>query len=86
MALSMTDFVIGPGVSKVLEIGTIPVLLNSPTVGFNPTTEFLLDGDKIEPEVSVPMAATAKFAATTTPLPALDPPVSNIPIPYGFKV
>ena len=58
IALSITLFVIGPGVSKVLEMGTIPVLLNNPIVGFNPTTEFLLDGDKMEPEVSVPTAAT----------------------------
>ena len=47
----------GPGVSRVEEMGTIPVLLNTPTVGFNPTTEFRLEGDVIDPEVSVPTAA-----------------------------
>jgi hypothetical protein len=67
----------GPGVSRVEEMGTIPVLLNTPTVGFNPTTEFRLEGDVIDPEVSVPTAATAKFAATDTPLPAELPPVSK---------
>ena len=86
MALSTTFFVMGPGVSNVLEIGTIPVLLNTPIVGFNPTTEFLLDGEVIEPEVYVPTAATAKLAAIDTPLPAVYPPVSNSPLPYGFNV
>jgi len=59
IALSMTFFVIGPGVSSVLEIGTMPVLLNNPTVGLNPVTEFSEDGESIDPEVSVPTAATA---------------------------
>jgi hypothetical protein len=33
-------FVMGPGVSNVLEIGTIPVRLNKPVVGFRPISEF----------------------------------------------
>ena len=66
------------GVSKVDEIGTIPPLLNKPIVGFKPTIEFLLDGDKIDPEVSLPTAATEKLVATATPLPELEPPVSII--------
>jgi hypothetical protein len=33
MLLSVIFFVMGPGVSKVLEIGTIPVRLNKPVVG-----------------------------------------------------
>ena len=81
IALSITNLVIGPGVSSVLEIGTIPPLLNKPIVGLSPTTEFELDGDKIDPEVSVPIAATAKFAAVATPLPELEPPVSCIFLP-----
>ena len=59
MALSTTVLVMGPGVSKVLDMGTIPVRLAKPTVGFSPTTEFMLDGERMEPEVSVPMAAAA---------------------------
>ena len=59
MALSVTFLVIGPGVSNVPDIGTIPFRLNKPTVGFSPTTELLLEGDRIDPEVSVPTAATA---------------------------
>ena len=81
IALSITLLVIGPGVSKVDEMGTIPVRLKTPIVGFNPTIEFKLDGDVIDPDVSVPTAATAKFAAMVTPLPAELPPVSKIPLP-----
>ena len=55
----MTVLVMGPGVSSVLEMGTMPVRLANPMVGFNPTTEFMLDGERMEPEVSVPMAAAA---------------------------
>src|SRR5690606_8691120 len=81
MALSITLFVIGPGVSRVLEIGIIPPLLKTPTVGFSPTSEFWLDGDKIDPDVSDPTAAVAKLAATATALPLLEPPVSRIFLP-----
>jgi hypothetical protein len=40
IALSETFLVIGPGVSKVLDMGTIPDLLKTPIVGFKPTMEF----------------------------------------------
>ena len=79
--MSKTFVVIGPLVSKKLEIGTIPDLLILPIVGFKPTKEFLEDGDKIEPEVSDPRDATAKLAAIETPLPELEPPDSNILLP-----
>jgi len=59
MALSITFLVIGPGVSRVLDMGTIPPRLNKPTVGFSPTKELLLEGERIDPEVSVPIAAAA---------------------------
>jgi hypothetical protein len=55
--LSVTFFVIGPGVSNVLEIGMIPLRLNKPVVGFRPIIEFCQEG--MEPEVSVPTAAAA---------------------------
>ena len=58
MAVSITLLAIGPAVSKLLEIGIIPFLLIDPIVGLRPTTLFFPDGDKIEPEVSEPMAAT----------------------------
>jgi hypothetical protein len=57
--LSVTFFVIGPGVSNVLEIGMIPLRLNKPVVGFRPIIEFCQEGERMEPEVSVPTAAAA---------------------------
>ena len=59
MALSVTFFVIGPEVSKELDMGTIPVRLTIPMVGFRPTTAFFAEGDNIDPDVSEPKAATA---------------------------
>ena len=72
--------------SKVLEIGTIPVLLTRPIVGFNPTIEFSEEGDKIDPDVSEPRDTEEKFAEIATPLPELDPPDSNTFLPYGLSV
>ena len=81
-----SSHVIGPEVSKKLDIGTIPDLLILPIVGFNPTNEFLDEGDNIEPEVSEPIEAAAKLAAIETPLPELDPPDSKTFRPYGLRV
>ena len=86
IALSITFLVIGPDVSKVLEIGTIPDLLTKPIVGFKPTIEFAEDGESIDPDVSEPSDTLEKFAEIATPLPELDPPESNFFLPYGFKV
>ena len=83
ITLSITFFVIGPDVSKVLEIGTIPFLLTKPIVGFSPTIEFNEEGERIDPEVSDPSAAEDKLAEIATPLPELEPPDSNIFLPYG---
>ncbi len=55
-------------------MGMMPARLISPTVGFTVTTPFWLAGDSSDPEVSVPMAAAARPAATATAEPALDPP------------
>jgi hypothetical protein len=63
----------GPGVSWVKEMGIIPDLLISPTVGFIPTIPFALDGQTIDPLVSVPIAKTVRLADTATPEPELDP-------------
>jgi hypothetical protein len=53
-----------------------------PTVGLIPTTEFILEGHKIEPSVSVPSDTATKFAATDIADPLLDPHgSSNV---YGF--
>ena len=59
MALSTTQPVIGPGVSSVLANGMMPLRSSSPTVGLSPARELRPEGDKIEPEVSVPRVAAA---------------------------
>jgi hypothetical protein len=51
MLLSVIFFVMGPGVSNVLEIGTIPYSIN--LVGFRPISECCQDGI-IEPEFLFP--------------------------------
>ena len=55
------------------EIGITPARLVRPTVGFMPTTEFALDGQRMEPSVSVPSDTATKFAATDIADPLLDP-------------
>jgi hypothetical protein len=57
----------------VWEIGTTPARLVSPTVGLIPTTELALDGQTIDPSVSVPIATVVRFAATAAGDPELDP-------------
>ena len=51
----------------------MPDRLTRPSVGFTPTTPQELDGDTIDPSVSVPTASGASPAATATPEPELDP-------------
>ena len=63
----------GPAVSWVSDIGIIPSLLTSPTVGLMPTTPLVEDGHTTEPFVSVPTARVAKLAETAAPEPELDP-------------
>jgi hypothetical protein len=72
-ATSSTVLPIGPGVSCVNEIGTIPDRLIRPTVGFIPTIPLLFDGQTIDPLVSVPIATMHKLADTATPEPELEP-------------
>ena len=64
---------IGPAVSWVWEMGMIPVRLINPTVGFMPTIPFALEGQVIEPLVSVPIASAQRLAETAAPDPELDP-------------
>src|SRR5258708_28417553 len=73
MAASRTVRVIGPAVSCDFEIGIIPNLLTSPTVGFTPTTLQTDDGETMDPLVSVPIAATQRLAETATAEPELEP-------------
>jgi len=53
-------------VSWLCAIGTIPARLTSPTVGFTVTRPFLLAGYSSEPDVSVPIEAAHRPAATAT--------------------
>src|SRR5881396_528081 len=73
MAASVTVRAIGPAVSWVCEMGTIPLRLTRPTVGLMPTRPLADDGHTTEPSVSVPTPAAAKFAAIAAPVPELDP-------------
>jgi hypothetical protein len=73
MAASRTVRAIGPAVSWLCEIGIIPDLLTSPTVGLIPTNPFAEAGHTTEPSVSVPTATVHKFAAVAAPDPELDP-------------
>src|SRR5205809_6082925 len=63
----------GPAVSCVCEMGTMPVRLTSPIVGLIPTSPFAPDGQTIEPSVSVPMPIALRLAAIAAPVPELDP-------------
>ena len=47
--------------------------LTSPIVGFTPTSPLQLDGDTIDPSVSLPIAAAHRLAATATADPELEP-------------
>ena len=60
---SVTVRAIGPAVSWLCAIGTMPLRLTSPSVGLMPTSELLFDGETIDPSVSVPTAAAQRFAA-----------------------
>src|SRR2546426_8635264 len=51
----------------------IPAPSINPSVGFTPTSEQALDGQTIEPSVSVPTPTVAKLAAIAAPVPELEP-------------
>ena len=74
-AASRTVRVIGPGVSNDVESGTIPSQLSQPALGRCPTIPQSAAGQRIEPAVSVPIAAMQSPAATAAAEPDEDPPV-----------
>src|SRR5260370_39397963 len=84
MAASVTVRVIGPAVSWLAAIGTTPCRLIRPTVGLIPTTELALAGLRMEPDVSVPTVAAARFDEATTPGPELEPPGPSACLPSLF--
>ena len=63
----------GPAVSWLWAMGTIPERLTSPSVGLMPTRECAADGQTMEPSVSVPTATAQQLAATAAADPELDP-------------
>src|SRR5689334_19218371 len=73
IAASVTVRHIGPAVSCVCEMGTMPARLTRPIVGLMPTSPQLLDGETIEPSVSVPTATAHRLADAADPDPELDP-------------
>jgi hypothetical protein len=72
-AASATVRVMGPAVSWLAAMGTMPSMLNRPWVGFSPTMPFTWAGQMIDPLVSVPRARGASPAATAAPEPELEP-------------
>src|ERR1700694_1028200 len=73
MAASVTVRAIGPAVSWLCAMGTIPAPSINPSVGFTPTREHAPEGQTIEPSVSVPTPTAAKLAAIAAPVPELEP-------------
>src|ERR1700729_172445 len=73
IAASPTVRHMGPAVSCRGEMGTTPLPLTTPTVGLSPTRPLIEEGERMDPLVSVPMAAAQKLAPDDTPEPALDP-------------
>ena len=63
----------------------MPSRLDSPRVPRSPASAWWNDGMRIDPQVSVPMPAAAKLAATAAPVPPLDPPGLRVGS-YGLRV
>src|SRR6516165_7954443 len=84
-AASATVRAIGPAVSWLCAMGTMPVRLTRPRVGLMPTTELVFEGETIEPSVSVPIATAQRLAATAAPEPELEPDGFRSRA-YGFRV
>src|SRR5512145_2810866 len=82
-AASATVRHIGPAVSWLCAIGMMPARETRPTVGLMPTSELADDGQTMEPSVSVPMPAAARFAAMAAPVPELEPQALRSRA-YGF--
>src|SRR6516225_8902019 len=85
VARSATERASGPPTSWVEESGTIPAMLDRPLVGRSPTRLLAEDGMRIDPQVSEPIPAAAKLAATATAVPPLEPPGLRDGS-YGFSV
>src|SRR5262249_4350579 len=84
-AASATVRVIGPAVSCVGEIGTMPARLTRPPGGLMPTSEGIDAGDTMEPSVSVPTDTAHRLAAVAAAERELEPLVLRSSA-YGFFV
>src|SRR5256885_3337375 len=63
----------GPAVSWLCAMGTIPARFTRSSVGLIPTMPHIDEGQTTEPSVSVPMATAQRFAAIAAPDPELEP-------------
>ena len=73
IAQSLALLAIGPTLSILQDKVIKPSVLIFPKVGLNPLTPHLVEGDIIEPKVSVPIAKLISPAATAEADPAEDP-------------
>src|SRR5216684_9325081 len=85
MATSVTVRPIGPAVSWLWAMGTMPCCDIRPTVGLRPTIRLLEAGQVIDPSVSVPTAAAQRLVAVPTAEPELEPQAVQFKT-YGFCV
>src|SRR6202049_3741929 len=86
LATSVTVRAIGP--REPFSSGqpsNMPLRLTMPAVGRIPTTEFQVDGRRIEAKPSSPTAIVAKFADRPAPDPPDEPPAVRSS-PNGFRV
>ena len=77
-AAPATSLASGPTASRLQASGTTPSAGTRPRVGRMPTTPQRAAGTRIEPLVSVPIAASARPPATAAAGPELEPPVSRV--------
>src|SRR5271154_6974801 len=85
MAQSSTARQIGPILSIVQLSAMAPVRGTKPKVGRSPVVPQRVEGDEIEPSVSVPSAKPTHPAATALALPAEDP-LEPCRLFHGFRV
>src|ERR1700724_350512 len=85
VAASAPEVPIGPAVSCARDSGTMPARLTGPRVGLMPTTPQALDGETIDPSVSVPTASGPNPADRPAAEPELDPDGFRSSA-YGFEV
>src|ERR1700730_18071003 len=73
MASSSALLQIGPALSRLQQSTMAPLLLTVPKVGRNPVAPHRVEGDTIDPRVSVPIVNGNKPATTEAAEPADDP-------------